>query len=72
MNPHSNLVSGAGQDLYRVGADSWLNRDTVADRYLPPGLRGAALADITRLRRDLLSRHPVGDANGMRLVAVRA
>ena len=42
MNPHSNLVSGAGQDLYRVGADSWLNRDTVADRYLPPGLRGAA------------------------------
>ena len=32
MNPHSNLVSGAGQDLYRVGANSWLNRDTVADR----------------------------------------
>ena len=32
MNPHSNPVSGAGQDLYRVGANSWLNRDTAADR----------------------------------------
>ena len=35
MNPHSNLVSGAGQDLYRVGANSWLNRDEMlgtADR----------------------------------------
>ena len=46
-------------------------RWTVADRYLPPGRRGAALADITRLCRDLLSPHPVGDADGMRLVAVR-
>lgn len=46
-------------------------RWTVADRYLPAGLRGAALADITRLCRDLLSPHPVGDAEGMRLVAVR-
>jgi aminopeptidase N len=32
MNPHSNLVSGGGQDLYRVGANSWLNRDAPADR----------------------------------------
>ena len=30
-------------------------RWTVADRYLPAGLRGAALADITSLCRDLLS-----------------
>ncbi len=44
-------------------------RWTVADRYLPPGLRGAALADITSLCQDLLS--PPGDADGMRLVAAR-
>jgi len=44
-------------------------RWTVADRYLPPGLRGAALADITSLCRDLLS--PLGDTDGMRLVAAR-
>ena len=44
-------------------------RWTVADRYLPPGLRGAALADITSLCRDLLS--PPGDADGLRLVAAR-
>ena len=37
-------------------------RWTVADRYLPPGLRGAALADITSLCRDLLS--PPGNADG--------
>ncbi len=42
-------------------------RWTVADRYLAPGLRGAALADITSLCRDLLG----GDADGMRLVAAR-
>jgi hypothetical protein len=32
MNPHSNPVPGAGQDLYRVGVNSWLNRDAAADR----------------------------------------
>ncbi len=46
-------------------------RWTVADRYLPPGLRGAALADITTLCRDLLSPHPAGDGDEMRLPAVR-
>ena len=46
-------------------------RWTVADRYLPPGLRGAALADITGLCRDLLSPPPAGNAGGMRLVAAR-
>ena len=44
-------------------------RWTVADRYLPPGLRDAALADITSLCRDLLS--PLGNADGLRLVAAR-
>jgi len=44
-------------------------RWTVADRYLPPGRRGAALADITSLCGDLLGR--LGDADGMRLVAAR-
>ena len=44
-------------------------RWTVADRYLPAGLRDAALADITSLCRDLLS--PLGDADGIRLVAAR-
>jgi aminopeptidase N len=43
----------------------------VADRYLTPGLRAAALADLTSLCRDLLSPHPAGDAEGMRLVAAR-
>jgi len=44
-------------------------RWTVADRYLPPGRRGGALADITSLCGDLLGR--LGDADGMRLVAAR-
>ena len=53
-------------------------RWTVADRYLPAGLRDAALADITSLCRDLLSPQlasgasEAGGAGGeMRLVAVR-
>lgn len=55
-------------------------RWTVADRYLPPGMRGAALADLTSLCRDLLgpqlagSASKAGGAGGddeMRLVAVR-
>jgi aminopeptidase N len=52
-------------------------RWTVADRYLPAGLRGAALADITSLCRDLLSPRlasgasDAGGASEMRLVAVR-
>jgi len=46
-------------------------RLTIADRYLPPGLRGAALADVTSLCRDLLGRHPAADFSGMRLVAAR-
>jgi len=46
-------------------------RGTITDRYLPPGQRGAALAAITALCRDLLSPHPAGDGDEMRLVAVR-
>jgi aminopeptidase N len=55
-------------------------RWTVADRYLPAGLRGAALAEITSLCRDLLSPRLASSAseaggaggdNEMRLVAVR-
>jgi aminopeptidase N len=46
-------------------------RGTIADRYLPPGRRGAALADITSLCRDLLSPHPAGDRDDLRLVAAR-
>ncbi len=50
-------------------------RWTVADRYLPAGLRDAALADITSLCRDLLSPQLASGASGaggeMRLVAVR-
>jgi aminopeptidase N len=46
-------------------------RGTIADRYLPAGPRAAALADLTGLCRDLLSPHPVGDGDEMRLIAVR-
>ena len=50
-----------------IGYARW----TVADRYLPPGLRAAALADLTALCRDLLRPRPAGDGDEMRLVAVR-
>ena len=50
-----------------IGYARW----TIADRYLPPGPRAAALADITSLCRDLLSPHPAGDGDELRLVAVR-
>ena len=54
-----------------IGYARW----TIADRYLPPGLRGAALADITSLCRDLLSPQPAGrgrrDAAGRRARADR-
>ncbi len=46
-------------------------RWTVADRYLAPGPRAAALADIAGLCQDLLSRAGRDDPDGMRLVAVR-
>jgi aminopeptidase N len=46
-------------------------RWTIADRYLPAGQRHAALADLTSLCRDLLSPHPAGDGDELRLVAVR-
>jgi aminopeptidase N len=52
-------------------------RWTIADRYLPPGLRDAALADITSLCRDLLGPRladgasEAGGGDEMRLVAVR-
>ncbi len=46
-------------------------RWTVADRYLPPERRPAALADISGLCQDLLSRAESGDPDGMRLVAGR-
>ncbi|HEY7144689.1 MAG TPA: aminopeptidase N [Streptosporangiaceae bacterium] len=62
-----------------IGYARW----TVADSYLPPGLRGDALADLTSLCRDLLSAHPAGGAgeaggasgaggdDEMRLIAAR-
>ena len=46
-------------------------RWTVADRYLPPARRGAALADISGLCRDPLDRPASGDPDGVRLVAGR-
>src|SRR6185437_7479224 len=54
-----------------IGYARW----TIADRYLPPGQRGAALADLTSLCRDLLGPRPAAskDHSGdeIRLVAVR-
>jgi len=44
-------------------------RLTIADRCLPPGPRGAALADVTSPCRDLLGQHPAADSSGMRLLA---
>ncbi len=46
-------------------------RGTVADRYLRPAWRGAALADISGLCRDLLGRPASADPDGLRLVAGR-
>ena len=46
-------------------------RGPVADRYLPPGLRGAALQRIAGICQDLLSRASGGDADGLRLAAIR-
>jgi aminopeptidase N len=46
-------------------------RFTVADRYLPAGQRGAALADIYELSQELLKRPADHDEHGMRLVAAR-
>jgi hypothetical protein len=63
----SRLIDVLG---YRVALDVYA-RLTIADRYLPPGLRGAALADVTSLCRDLLGQHPAADSSGMRLVAAR-
>ena len=47
-------------------------RATVADRYLPRRQRGTALADISGLCEQLLSRPATCDADEMRLVAGRA
>jgi aminopeptidase N len=46
-------------------------RWTVADRYLAPARRAAALADLAGLCGDLLSQAGGGDADGMRLIAAR-
>ncbi len=46
-------------------------RGTVADRYLPPAGRGAALAGISGLCQDLLGRPANTDPDGLRLVAGR-
>jgi aminopeptidase N len=46
-------------------------RGPVADRYLPPELRGAALHRIAGICEDLLSRASGGDADGLRLAAIR-
>jgi aminopeptidase N len=46
-------------------------RWTIADRYLPPPRRDAALASLSGLCRTLLGRAAGPDASGMRLVAAR-
>ncbi len=46
-------------------------RWTIADRYLPPGHRGAALAKLHVLCRELTGRPARDDEGGMRLIAVR-
>jgi aminopeptidase N len=46
-------------------------RGSVADRYLPRPRRGAALQQIAGICLDLLSRTADGDADGLRLAAVR-
>lgn len=46
-------------------------RWTIADRYLPPPRRQAALAGLSGLCRDLLREAAGPDAGGMRLVAAR-
>ncbi|MBT2415548.1 aminopeptidase N [Streptomyces sp. ISL-12] len=43
----------------------------IADRYLTPGQRPAALATLTALCRDLIRRTEDGDHPGRRLIAVR-
>ncbi|MFI8087617.1 aminopeptidase N [Streptomyces sp. NPDC086080] len=43
----------------------------IADRYLVPGRRPAALATLTGLCRDLIRRTEDGDNPGLRLIAVR-
>jgi aminopeptidase N len=54
-----------------IGYARWI----VADRYLPPGQRGAALAGLTSLCRDLLGPRPAASrdhsGNEMQLVAAR-
>ncbi|WP_316740371.1 aminopeptidase N [Streptomyces sp. MK7] len=46
-------------------------RTHIADRYLTPGQRPAALATLTDLCRDLIRRTEDGDHPGLRLIAVR-
>ncbi|WP_069811859.1 aminopeptidase N [Streptomyces sp. TP-A0874] len=46
-------------------------RRQIADRYLPPAERPAALGALTALCRDLLRRTEDGSAPGLRLTAVR-
>ncbi|WP_173263195.1 aminopeptidase N [Streptomyces pacificus] len=46
-------------------------RTQIADRYLPPGDRPAALALLTDLSRDLIRRTEDGSHPGLRLTAVR-
>ncbi|MFE0509182.1 aminopeptidase N [Streptomyces sp. NPDC058964] len=43
----------------------------IADRYLEPGKRSAALATLSSLCRDLIRRTEDGDNPGLRLIAVR-
>jgi aminopeptidase N len=43
----------------------------IADRYLSPGQRPAALATLSELCRDLIRRTEDGDHPGLRLIAVR-
>ena len=62
----------AETDTSIVGHVLSFARGPVADRYLPRRLRGAALHRIAGICQDLLSRTAAGDAEGLRLAAVRA
>ncbi|MFI1163740.1 aminopeptidase N [Streptomyces sp. NPDC020801] len=58
-------------DLALVEAVLTFAHAQVADRYLTPEARPAALATLTNLCRDLIRRTEDGDNPGLRLIAVR-
>ncbi|MET9445197.1 aminopeptidase N [Streptomyces sp. NPDC006610] len=58
-------------DLALVQGVLGFARTQIADRYLAPDRRPAALATLTELCRDLIRRTEDGDNPGLRLIAVR-